>query len=84
MTPNSVVRIPPPIRKSEGWRRVAEVLEKHGVRFTLGRSRKHWYVEVSVGDATLRHAFSPTPSDHRAAQNNAAALRRAIRARGGV
>lgn len=80
LKPNSVTRIPSLVRKSDVWRRLAAVLDEHGVRFSIGHASRHWFVEFAVGETTRRHTFSAAPSDYRTVQNSAAALRRRLRA----
>ena len=75
-TPLSV--IPVAVRRSEIWSRLVDVLSEYDVKTQVGRSKKHWFLEIEVGHTPRRHYFSAHVRDPRSVANNVASLRRVV------
>lgn len=70
--------IPSPVRKSEVWAHLAEVLAEFDVKAHVGRSKRHWFLEIEVGHTPRKHFFSTELREARGLANNVASLRRVI------
>lgn len=53
-----VIPAPPPsVRRSEILSRLSKVLSEYDVRANVGRSKKHYFIELQIGHTPREHSF---------------------------